>query len=151
MERSGSRFRSIRAPGSLSTGRATANCRGNIEFAMPEGMSARARRITIVIGLLLAAMPLVLFGIVSAGTDNFRGDIAYPPMLIAAIPVLVLRTGVAKYVAGLSGLGMWNFMFLHLGMTNIAWLYVPSAMTMLLACVAPPPRQPDTENEAPIR
>ncbi|SRR6266478_7370054 len=118
---------------------------------MPEGMSTRSRRITIIIGLVLAALPLVLFGIVSAGTDNFRGDIAYPPILIASIPALVLRTRFAKYVAGLSGLGMWIFMFGHLGMTYIAWLYVPSAMAMLLACVVPPPRQPDTENEAPIR
>jgi hypothetical protein len=108
-------------------------------------MSARARRITIIIGLVLAALPLVLFGIANAGTDNFRGDIAFPPILIAAIPVLVLRTPFAKYVAGLSGLGIWAFMFLHLGMTYIAWLYVASAMTMLLACVSPPPRTGDAE------
>jgi len=121
-------------------------------IGMPEGMSTSARRITIVIGVVLAVLPLVFFGVANAGTENnFRGDIAYPPILIAAIPVLVLRTGFAKYIAGLSGLGMWAFMFLHLGMTYIAWLYVPSAMAMLLACVAPPPRQPDTENEAPIR
>jgi hypothetical protein len=111
---------------------------------MPEGMSTRSRRITIIIGLVLAALPLVFFGIANAGTDNFRGDIAFPPILIAAIPVLVLGTPFAKYVAGLSGLGMWAFMFLHLGMTYIAWLYVPSAMAMLLAWVAPPPRSPDS-------
>jgi hypothetical protein len=108
---------------------------------MPEGMSVRSRRITIMIGLVLAALPLVLLGIANAGTEsNFHGDIAYPPLLIAAIPVLVLRTHLAKYIAGLSALGMWAFMFLHLGMTYIAWLYVPSAMAMLLASVAPPPR-----------
>ena len=117
---------------------------------MPEGMSPSARSITIIIGLVLAALPLVLFGIASAGTDDgFRGDIAYPPILIAAIPVLVIRTHFAKVLAGLSGLGMWAFMCLHLGMTYIAWLYIPSSMAMLLACVAPPPRPP--EDEAPIR
>jgi hypothetical protein len=111
---------------------------------MPEGMSATARRITIIIGLVLAALPLVLFGVANAGTDNFRGDIAFPPILIAAIPVLVIRTHFAKVLAGLSGLGLWAFMFFHLGMTYIAWLYVPSAMALLLACCAPPPRRPDT-------
>ena len=109
---------------------------------MPEGMSASARRVSIIVGLVLAVMPLVLFGVANAGTDNFRGDIAYPPILIAAIPILVLRTCFAKYIAGLSGLGIWAFMWLHLGMTYIAWLYVPSAMAMLLACCAPPPRPP---------
>ena len=70
---------------------------------MPEGMSPSARRITIIIGLVLAALPLVLFGIATAGTDDgFRGDIAYPPILIAAIPVLVIRTHFAKVLAGLS-------------------------------------------------
>jgi len=108
---------------------------------MPEGMSPSARRITIIIGLVLAALPLILFGIASAGTDDsFRGDIAYPPILTAAIPVLALRTRFAKYVAGLSGIGTWAFMCLHLGMTYIAWLYIPSSMAMLLACVAQPPR-----------
>ena len=85
----------------------------------------------------LALAPLVLFAVASAGTDNFRGDLAFPPVLIATVPVLLLRSRFVRYAAGAAAIGIWVFLYWPLGMTYIAWLYFPSAFAMLVGAVAP--------------
>jgi hypothetical protein len=89
-------------------------------------------------GLFLAAAPILLFAMARAGTESVLPyRVILPPLLIASLPVIFLRTRFVRVLAFLSSATLILYLCVYLGFTYISWLYIPSAISLLVGGLLP--------------
>jgi hypothetical protein len=87
--------------------------------------------VTTAIGFTLACIPSAFIAAVLAKEQPDKVAIVLIPVLIAVVPLLTVRTRIARFIAASSGLALLAFS--ALGIMSIGLFYFPAAAAMFVA------------------